>query len=119
MKNIFLYLLYTILTIIALTFLITILEYTNILNGKVLIISKIIVPIISIFIFSFILGKKSKNKGYQKGLIFGLIFGSFNIILSYLILRNAFQYKDLIYFLITITTSTLGSMIGITKRIET
>lgn len=119
MKNVLKYLLYTILTIIILTFFVTILEYTGIIKGKGLVIAKIIVPILSLFIFAFILGKKSKNKGYQKGLVLGFSYAGINIILSYLIIRNAFQYKDLIYFLITITTSTLGSMIGITKRIET
>lgn len=119
MKNILKHLLYTILTIIILTLFITILEYTGLLKGKGLIIAKIIVPVLSLFTFAFILGKKSKNKGYQKGLLLGFSYASINIILSYLIIKNHFQYKDLIYFLILVTTSTLGSMIGITKRIET
>ena len=52
---------------------ITIFNYFNVINGIVLKIIFLIIPIISIFIGSYRLGKLSNEKGYIEGIKYGLI----------------------------------------------
>ena len=115
LKKILKSLLYVFLSLIIGLFFITLLSFFNIINIKVINILKIIVTLLSLFIGSFILGKKSSKKGYLEGIKFGSI-----IIIIFLIL-NLSIYKNLklsliILYTIYLFTCTLGSMIGITKN---
>ena len=107
---------YTISSILVLTLIITILNYFNIINDKIISIFKILIPIISLFIGGYYIGKKSNNKGYLEGLKLGLIFSIFLIIFNFLAFDNSFKIKYLLFYLIIISSSILGSMIGINKR---
>ena len=61
----------------------TIFNYFNILNGTILKVLELFIPLISIFIGSYKLGKTSNQKGYIEGLkysgIWVIIFLIFNI----------------------------------------
>lgn len=100
-------------SILVLTFLITIFNYFDIMSDKVTSIFKIIIPVISLFIGGFYIGKKSLKKGFIEGLKLGLIFSIILILFNFLGLNNSFKLKYILFYLILIISSTLGSMIGI------
>lgn len=116
LKNLGISFLYILGTILALTFITTLLSYFNILSDKVTSIIKIIIPIISMLIGSFYIGKNSLKKGFLEGLKLGSIFSIFLIIFNYLGLNNSFKVKHLLFYIILIISSILGSMIGINKK---
>lgn len=105
--------LYTIGSLIIITFVTTIFNYFNIISDNIISIFKILIPIISLFIGGFYIGKKSNNKGYLEGLKFGLIFSMFLLVFNFLALSISFKFKYLLFYLIIIISSILGSMIGI------
>ena len=103
--------LYSIIFILGGLLIITVLNYFNILNGSPL---SIIRSIIGIFIGSFRLGKASNKKGYIEGLkysaIWIFIFLVFNIILS------NFSVCSIIYYILLILISVIGSILGINRK---
>ncbi|MDD2391946.1 MAG: TIGR04086 family membrane protein [Bacilli bacterium] len=116
MKNILKSLFISFIIILFLTFIVTLLNYTNLFSYKIVNISKIIIPIISVFITSFTLGKKSISKGYLEGIKFSVIFNLILVIYNYLISKNSFELIDLMYFTFIIVFSILGSVIGINRK---
>ena len=113
LKNYLKYFSILLISIIIPIFILTIFNYFEIINNTNIL--KLIITLISIFINSFFLGKNSKSKGYIEGLKFGIIFIIF-ITLFNLILVNEFRLKILIYYLLIIITSMVGSTIGINKK---
>lgn len=103
---------YLITSLIIFTIIFTIINYftTNSLS-----IIKILIPIISILISSFILGKNTKSKAYLEGIKFSLIYLIFTTILK-LILKISFNYKTFIIYLVIILSSIIGSTIGINTK---
>lgn len=80
-------------------------------------INKTIITILMIlitFISGFILGRNVSSKGYLKGLLYGVIFAASMFILSLLLLSEHSLY-NVIYYMIIIASTTLGSMFGIQK----
>lgn len=108
--------LYIILTMFILTFVLTLFSYFNIIGDKTVSIFKIVVPIISLFIGGFLIGKKSLKKGWLEGLKLSLIFLIILVIFQYLALDQTFDIKNILYYLILSVSSIFGSMIGISKR---
>ncbi len=100
----------------VLTFFITFLHYLNIMSYKTVSILKILIPIISLFIGGFLLGKKSSKKGWLEGIKFGAIFLVFLFLLNYLGFQHSFEIKDLIFYLIIMISAIFGSMIGINRK---
>ena len=107
---------YIIGTILLMTFIITILNYFNIISDKIISIFKILIPIFALFVGGFYIGKNSNSKGYLEGIKLGLIFSIFLLIFNFLAFNNSFKIKYLLFYLIIISSCTLGSMIGINKR---
>ena len=106
---------YTFATIFVGTFILTILNYFNIVTTNFTNITKLIILIFSIFIGSFILGKKSLKKGYIEGIKYSIVFIVLLVIINLLFVKE-FNVKSIIYFLIIIISSTFGSMLGINKK---
>ena len=112
-------LLYFLISITILTLIITIFNYFSILNGSIISISKLIIPIISILIGSIILGKNTSKKGYIEGLKLSIIIIIIIAIINFLFLKSNFEIKILLYYLIITITSMIGAMIGINlKRVQ-
>lgn len=92
----------------------TIFNYFNILNGTILKVLELFIPLISIFIGSYKLGKTSNQKGYIEGLkysgIWVIIFLLFNIITKNL------TPIIILYLLQIILISVLSSILGINKK---
>lgn len=116
LKNLGISLLYIIGTILVLTFTISIFSYFNIINDKIVSIFKIIIPIISLLIGGFYMGKRSIKKGFLEGIKLGVIFSLMLIIFNFLAFGNSFKFKYLLFYLILIISSVLGSMIGINRK---
>ena len=114
-KNLGISIIKTIISIISFTFFITLLSYFNIINDKICSIFKILIPVISLFIGGFYMGKKSRNKGYLEGLKFGLIFCLLLIIFNLIVFGFTFEIKYILFYIIIIISSTFGRMIGINK----
>lgn len=111
-------LLYVFSIIIVSTIIITIFNNINFFNAKVTSIFKIIIPLVSVFIGGFMIGKKSKNKGWLEGLKFGFIVIVIFILMNLIIFRQKFEFRYLLYYFILLFATIFGSMIGINKRIE-
>ena len=90
---------YTLGIIIVGTFIITLLNYFNLLSSNIANILILIIVIASIFIGSFLLGKKSNKKGYLEGIKYSAIFILLLVIINLLFVK-VFEIKSLIYFLI-------------------
>ena len=88
--------------------------YFNLINEAIYRFLKIFIMMISVFISSYILGNKCKNKGYLNGLLFGFILISFMFLIG--IFFNKLQIKLLFYYFIIISSSTLGGTCGIRKK---
>lgn len=114
-KNYFKGLLYIIIIIISLTIILTLFNYFGIVKGGLFTILKLLIPIFSIIYASLMIGKKARQKGYIEGIKFGIITIMMLVILNF-IFGNNFEWKNIIYYLILLLFSTLGSMIGINKK---
>ena len=99
------------------TLIITLLNYFNIFGSKIVTVFKIIIVLISMFVGGFIMGKNSNKKGWLEGLKLGLIILVILILVNF-ILKQSFDIRNLIYYLILIASTVFGSMIGINKKIE-
>ena len=113
-KNYLKHLILTIIPILVLLFIITIPYYFNIINNNTYNFFKLLIITLSILINSLLLGKNFKNKKYLVGIKFGLLIITILLILT--LIFSKFEIKNLIYYLIIIATSTLGSIFGINKK---
>ena len=108
---------YSMSSILILTFLLTIFSFFNIMGEKVISIFKIIIPLLSLLIGGFYIGKKSNKQIVIEGLKFGIIF-SILLVLFNLILSNPFKTKYILFYLILIGTSIMGTIVGTSKTIK-
>jgi putative membrane protein (TIGR04086 family) len=100
-------------------FVITVLNYVNIINTTVFSYSKFIFALIIFFVGGLQIGKKSENNGWLQGIKFGIFLSIILWIFNYLGYDNSMNIKLGIYMLILIVTTMLGSMIGISNKKET
>ncbi|MBR3229975.1 MAG: TIGR04086 family membrane protein [Bacilli bacterium] len=104
----------TTITFIILTIILTAFNYFNLLNYKIINTFKLIIPICSIFIGGYLIGKKSEKKGWLEGIKFSLIISILLFLIT--ILLNKFKLEYLLYLVIIAVSGTLGSIIGINKK---
>lgn len=102
--------------IILITLITTMLYYFNIISTNFLQITNIIVLIFFILLGTIFLGKKAIRRGWLAGLIYGSIFLIIINIFNLALFHNPYQLNNLIYYLIILITSILGSMIGINLK---
>ena len=115
-KNISISILYSFVTFISLTLIITIFSYFNIIKDNSISIFKISIILISVLIGGFIIGKKSQKKGWFEGLKLSLIIIIILLFMKLIIFKNPFSVNNLLYYAIIIITTMFGSMIGISKK---
>lgn len=101
------------------TFLITVMSYFNIISNSITTVFKMIIPILSLFVGGFITGKKSSKKGWLEGLKLGTIFCIILILFNILGLNNKFEFSNVLFYIILIISSIVGSMIGINGKTNT
>lgn len=97
-------------------FLITILNYFNILSSSAVSYLKLIIILITTFSSGILIGKTAIKNGWLEGLKLGISIVLLMILFSYLGLDKTPTYKNIVYYIIIIITSILGGMIGISKR---
>lgn len=117
LKKIIVSLLFTFLSIFILTFLFTILNYFDIIGNKVMNISKIIIPLFSLAIGGFIIGKNTLKNGWLEGTKLGLLVIILIIILN-IIIKESLNLKDLVFYLLLLISGIFGSMFGINIKKE-
>ncbi len=108
-------LIYIFSIIIILTFLITIFNYIGIISGISFNILKLSIPIISLFIGGIIVGKNSEKKGWLNGIKIGITVIIFFLIIA-LLMKSKLTIKMVIYYLILLSVTIFGSMIGINRK---
>lgn len=107
---------YVFLGILVTTIIITLLNYFGLLNGTMLNIISIITITLSILIGGYLTGKKANKKGYLEGIKFGSIVIIIILFLNLIIFKNQFNLTSILYYLLLLFTSTIGSMIGIMRK---
>ncbi len=118
LKNIAFSTLYMIITILVMTFIITIFNYFGLFSKNIVSIFKIIIPMLALFIGGFSIGKKSNKKGWLEGLILSIVFIIILLIFNFLAFNNTIEFKNLLYYFIMMVSCIFGSMLGINKNIE-
>ncbi len=89
------------------------LYYINWISPKIYPTLKLLLPLICLFIGGIYLGKHSKQKGWLEGLKLGGGIIIFLWIASFLAFDIGLSLKSMIYYILFLFTTTLGSMIGI------
>ena len=105
----------TLLSIIILGLILTILYYFDIINNNIYNIMKMVIVILSLFINAFFLGKNSTKYGLVEGLKLGAIFLIIMFIIK-IFTSNSFDIRTVIYIIIILLTTSIGSVIGINKK---
>lgn len=98
--------------ILILTIILSLINYLFLIPLNIF---KIIIPFISIFTSSIILGQNTKEKAYLEGIKFSSLFLIIITIIK-LILKLPFNYKTIIMYLGIILTSIIGLIIGINTK---
>lgn len=102
-------------SLFGITLLITFLHYMNLIGSKVLSVLEILTPLIALFVGGFVIGKKSKQKGWLEGLKLSGIFLVILVLFQYLGLHSSFSLKNVLFYVLLIVSTVFGSMIGINK----
>lgn len=110
--------LYTNISILVCTLIITSLSIINFTSSKSTSILELISIILCLFINSFLLGKKASNKGYLEGLKLGFSVSLTYLILSILVFSFHINFKNILFYILLIIISMFGSMIGINKKLD-
>ena len=105
---------WTISILLISSIIVTIFNYFNIISGIPLKILFLLIPLISIFIGSYRLGKLSNEKGYIEGIKYGLIWVILFVIIC--LICKVFDWTSIIYYFILLFISILGSILGINKK---
>lgn len=108
-------LLYFLIALLSLSFILTILNYFDIINYKIIDLIKYIILFICYLISGYYIGYNSNKKGFIEGIKIGLIISVILILLNLIIFGNI-KLTYLIYYLLLIGISTLGSIFGINKK---
>lgn len=114
LKNLFSSLIMFFSSVIILTFILTILNYFSLLSPSIVSILKLLIPLISIAVSAYKLGKRSEKRGYIEGIKIGTL--AILLFLVLVLFLDKFTVKSLLYYLIILLTSILSSMIGINKK---
>lgn len=115
MKYLKAYLLFIIIVIIS-TLIFSSLSYIDIINEKINNTLSIIMLLISSIISGIYIGIKAKDKGYIEGIKIGLL----NILIPtiIIIISKKINLIKIILILLIIIATTIGSIIGINKKIK-
>lgn len=106
--------LWSISILIISSIIITILNYFNVISGIPLKIICLLIPIISILVGGYKLGKLSNEKGYFEGIKYGIIWVILFLIVS--IICKTLDWTSVIYYVILLFISVLGSILGINRK---
>lgn len=101
--------------LLSLLFLSTLYYFDILKSGLVTYLRPIIILLIT-FISSYQLGKKAIKNGYLEGIKFGAILIFSFIAISIIFFNSSIRLRIILYDIIIMSVSILGSMIGINKK---
>lgn len=107
---------YMIFSLIVTLFLLTLLNYFNIISGTVVKVIGMIIMYILLFITGYMLGNKGIEKGYLIGIKYGSLFMVIVILINLIIFKSKFTFVSIVYYLSIILTTMVGSILGIQKK---
>lgn len=90
--------------------------YFDIISSNLVKYLRPLLILLILFISSYNLGKKTDKKGYLEGIKLASSIIFIFLVISLIFFRPYFKLRLILYYLILIITSTLGSMIGINKE---
>ena len=111
-KNIGISCLYSYGFIFVFTFILTLLNYINFIDGAFTFFM-IFNLVLSVFIGGFICGKRSLKNGWLEGLKYGFVFLIILSILSFVGFNSKIGIKYFVFCSIILVSSILGGMVGI------
>lgn len=117
-KNICISFVYSLFSLLILTFILTFFNYINIINGGFFTFFMIFNFVFSVFLGAFMISKKCNNNGWFEGLKFGFVFLLFISLLDYFGFSFKFNLKFLMFSVILLVSSIFGGMVGINFRKE-
>lgn len=88
------------------------------LNSSITTILLFVLNVTIFILFGFRIGIKEKCKGYISGVLTGLILIIFILLINILFFKGNFNINKILYYLILISSSTLGGMFGKAKKKE-
>lgn len=109
-------LIYIAIPILILNIILSLFDYFNIIGSSVSNYLKLFMIAVSMLIGGIYIGSKTSKKGWLEGLKIGLGIIVLFFIVSYLAFDQGMTIKTIIYYFILLSSSVLGSMIGINKR---
>lgn len=113
LKNIGISLIYNIGCLVVLTFLLTVFNYFDIINGGLFTFFMIFNFVFSVFLGSILFGRNFLSNGWFEGLKYGFIFLCIISVFDYFLLSFHFNFKFLVFSIIILFSSVLGGMVGI------
>jgi len=102
--------------ILILSLLTAIIHYFDLLSDKIIDSLLIVIPILTVFVFSYILGTNTDQKGWLNGIIYAMLFIVVTKIIEFIFLQTFITDFNYLYYLIITLTSIFGSMVGISKK---
>lgn len=109
-------LLYVFIPIFVFTIIITLLYYFNLLGSTAISYLKLFSILISVLIGGIYIGSKACKKGWLEGIKIGLEVIVLLFLISYLGFDKGLGIKTILYYILILTSSMLGSMIGINRK---
>ena len=100
--------------VLILLFITTLFYYYDLVSENTYKFLKLIILLVTVFINSFSLGKESDKLGYLEGIRYGSILILLSLIPS--IISNKIGVKIILFYLIIISISIVGSVVGINKK---
>lgn len=104
-----------IISLLVFSFIGTLFNYFDVINGKVMSICNFMVFIFSMGLGGFVIGKNALKNGWLEGFKIGIIFILIILVFN-LIFIHDINMKSVIFYIILIISSTIGSMFGINKK---
>lgn len=117
LKNIGISCLYSYGFIFVLTFILSLFNYINFIDG-LFTFFMIFNLVLSVFIGGFICGKRALKNGWLEGLKYGFVFLFILTLLNILGFSNSLSLKYFVFSSIILVSSIMGGMIGIGFRHE-
>ena len=118
LKNLGFSFLYSFISILVLTFVLTFLNYVNFIKGGFFTFFLIFNLVFSVFLGSFSITRESSSNGWFEGLKFGFLFLLIITLLNYFVFSFGFNFKYLVFSIIILVSALLGGMVGINFRKE-
>lgn len=114
LKRFLICLLVSIGLIFGLTFMMTLFNYFDLISSKVMNVFKLIIPLVSLMVGGFLLGKRAVKNGWLEGFKLSLVI-IILILISNLVM-DGFDFRDIIFYCLLLISSVLGSILGINKK---